>query len=63
MALASQLDSSALDEGLTAALGAVSSAVVVASETTESEAGTPATEEEEEEEEETGFGGLGDLFG
>ena len=63
MALASQLDSSALDEGLTAALGAVSSAVVVASETTESDAGTPATEEEEEEEEETGFGGLGDLFG
>ena len=63
MALASQLDSSALDEGLTAALGAVSSAVVVASETTESDAGTPATEEEEGEEEETGFGGLGDLFG
>lgn len=63
MALASQLDSSALDEGLTTALGAVSSAVVVASETTESDAGTPATEEEEEEEEETGFGGLGDLFG
>ena len=63
MALASQLDSSALDEELTAALGAVSSAVVVASETTESDAGTPATEEEEEEEEETGFGGLGDLFG
>tara|TARA_B100001564_G_scaffold353801_1_gene363338 strand:- start:2697 stop:3710 length:1014 start_codon:yes stop_codon:yes gene_type:complete len=63
MALASQLDSSALDEGLTAALGAVSSAVVVASETTESDAGTPATEEEEEEEEETGFDGLGDLFG
>jgi large subunit ribosomal protein L10 len=63
MALASQLDSSALDEGLTAALGAVSSAVVVASETTESDAGTPADEEEEEEEEEAGFGGLGDLFG
>ena len=63
MALASQLDSSALDEELTVALGAVSSAVVVASETTESDAGTPATEEEEEEEEETGFGGLGDLFG
>jgi large subunit ribosomal protein L10 len=63
MALASQLDSSALDEELTVALGAASSAVVVASETTESDAGTPATEEEEEEEEETGFGGLGDLFG
>ena len=63
MALASQLDSSALDESLTAALGAVSSAVVVASETTESDAGTPATEEEGEEEEETGFDGLGDLFG
>jgi len=63
MALASQLDSSALDEGLTAALGAVSSAVVVASETTEADAGTPAAEEEEEEEEEAGFGGLGDLFG
>ena len=63
MALASQLDSSALDEGLTAALGAVSSAVVVASETTEADAGTSAAEEEEEEEEEAGFGGLGDLFG
>ena len=63
MALASQLDSSALDEELTAVLGAASSAVVVASETTKSDAGTPAAEEEEEEEEETGFGGLGDLFG
>ena len=63
MALASQLDSSALDEELTAALGAASSAVVVTSETTEPDAGTTATEEEEEEEEETGFGGLGDLFG
>ena len=63
MALASQLDSSALDEELTAALGAASSAVVVTSETTETDAGTPANEEEEEEEEETGFGGLGDLFG
>ena len=64
MALASQLDSSALDEGLTTALGAAaSSAVVVASETTESDAGTPATEEEEEEEEGAGFDGLGDLFG
>jgi len=64
MALASQLDSSALDEGLTTALGAAASnAVVVASETTESDAGTPATEEEEEEEGGAGFDGLGDLFG
>lgn len=65
LALASQLDSSALDEELTAVLGAASSAAAVSSETVESDAGAsaPAAEEEKEEEEEAGFDGLGDLFG
>jgi ribosomal protein L12E/L44/L45/RPP1/RPP2 len=65
LALASQLDSSALDEELTAALGAASSAATVSSETVGSDAGAsaPAAEVEEEEEEDAGFGGLGDLFG
>jgi large subunit ribosomal protein L10 len=66
LALASQLDSTALDEELTAALGAAaSSAAAVSSETVDSgaDASAPATEEEEEEEEGPGFDGLGDLFG
>tara|TARA_B100001173_G_scaffold304939_1_gene309675 strand:+ start:12478 stop:13494 length:1017 start_codon:yes stop_codon:yes gene_type:complete len=64
MAIASQLDSSALDDELAAALGAVaalSSAEAAASEAVEEAASEAATEEEEEEE--AGFGGLGDLFG
>ena len=65
LALAGQLDSSALDEELSAALGAAASAasesVVAASNATEEVA--EATEEEEEEEETQEFGGLGDLFG
>ena len=64
MAIASQLDSSALDDELAAALGAVaasSSAEAAASEAVEEAASEVATEEEEEEE--AGFGGLGDLFG
>ena len=65
LALAGQLDSSALDEELVAALGAASqSADVAASKATESEeAQEVAPTEEEEEEEEAEFGGLGDLFG
>ena len=64
LSLAGQLDSSALDEELQAALGAVSqSAEVAPSEATESEEAAEAEAEEEEEEEDAGFGGLGDLFG
>ena len=65
LALAGQLDSSALDEELLAALGAAShSAEVAPSEATESEEAEEAPPvEEEEEEEDAGFGGLGDLFG
>jgi len=64
LALAGQLDSSALDDELSAALGAVASATnvsAVASDTVEET--TEVVEEEEEEEEDQGFGGLGDLFG
>ena len=64
LSLAGQLDSSALDEELQAALGAVSqSAEVAPSEATESGDAVEAEVEEEEEEEDAGFGGLGDLFG
>ncbi|PDH25782.1 MAG: 50S ribosomal protein L10 [Marine Group II euryarchaeote MED-G35] len=64
LSLAGQLDSSALDEELQAALGAASqSAEVAPSEATESGDAGEAESEEEEEEEDAGFGGLGDLFG
>ena len=66
LSLAGQLDSSALDEELLAALGAANqSAEVAPSEATESGDAPEASpaEEEEEEEEDAGFGGLGDLFG
>ena len=64
MSLAGQLDSSALDEELQAALGAASeSAEVAPSEATDSGDAEEAEAEEEEEEEDAGFGGLGDLFG
>ena len=64
LSLAGQLDSSALDEELQTALGAVSqSAEVAPSEATESEKAAEAETEEEEEEEDAGFGGLGELFG
>jgi large subunit ribosomal protein L10 len=67
LSLAGQLDSSALDDELAAALGAVArSADVAPSEATKSEATSQkgvSTEQEEEEEEDTGFEGLGDLFG
>ena len=64
LSLAGQLDSSALDEELQAALGAASqSAEVAPSEATESGEAVEAESEEEEEEEDAGFGGLGDLFG
>ena len=67
LSLAGQLDSSALDDELAAALGAVArSADVAPSEATKSEATSQngvSTEQEEEEEEGAGFEGLGDLFG
>ena len=65
MALASRLDSSALDEELVAALGAatVSSSVGAAASEAAEDTASEAVSEEEEEEEEAGFGGLGDLFG
>ncbi len=65
LSLAGQLDSSALDEELLAALGAANqSAEVAPSEATDSEDAPEASpEEEEEEEEEAEFSGLGDLFG
>jgi large subunit ribosomal protein L10 len=67
LSLAGQLDSSALDDELAAALGAVAqSADVAPSEATKSEATSQkgvSTEQEEEEEGGAGFEGLGDLFG
>tara|TARA_B100001179_G_C18592382_1_gene405354 strand:- start:229 stop:1254 length:1026 start_codon:yes stop_codon:yes gene_type:complete len=67
LSLAGQVDSSALDDELAAALGAVAqSADVAPSEATKSEATSQkgvSTEQEEEEEGGAGFEGLGDLFG
>ena len=64
LSLAGQLDSSALDEELQAALGAASqSAEVAPSEATDSGEAVEAEAEEEEEGEDAGFDGLGDLFG
>lgn len=61
LALAGQVDSSALDDELSNALGAAAT-VAVAAPTDEAPA-EQAEAEEEEEEEEASFGGLGDLFG
>ena len=65
LALAGQMDSSALDDDLSNALG--SAATTAAAAPTETEVATEesdaAEEEEEGEEEEADFGGLGDLFG
>ena len=66
LALAGQLDSSALDDDLAAALGAAATAAESAPAATSDAADSaeePSAEEEEEEEEDAGFGGLGDLFG
>ncbi|MDG1540832.1 MAG: 50S ribosomal protein L10 [Candidatus Thalassarchaeaceae archaeon] len=64
LSLAGQLDSSALDEEIRAALGAASqSAEVAPSEATDSGEADEAEAEEEEEEGDAGFDGLGDLFG
>ena len=67
LALAGQLDSSALDDELAAALGAAASvaesAPAATSDAAESAEEEVSAEEEAEEEEDAGFGGLGDLFG
>ena len=66
LALAGQLDSSALDDELASALGAAATAAESAPAATSDAAESaeePSAEEEEEEEEDAGFGGLGDLFG
>ena len=66
MAIAGQLDSSALDESLVEALGAATSASAAAATSdaaSEDEGGDAPAEEEEEEEGDAGFDGLGDLFG
>jgi len=65
LALAGQLDSSALDDELVAALEAAP-AVTEAAPTTDAgadEAPSEEAAEEEPEEEEAEFGGLGDMFG
>ena len=65
LALAGQLDSSALDDELVAALEAAP-AVTEAAPTTDAgadEASSEEAAEEEPEEEEAEFGGLGDMFG
>jgi len=66
LALAGQLDSSALDDELAAALGAAASVAESAPAATSDAAESAeenSAEEETEEEEDAGFGGLGDLFG
>ena len=66
LALAGQLDSSALDDELAAALGAAASVAESAPAATSDAAESAeevSVEEEAEEEEDAGFGGLGDLFG
>ena len=66
LALAGQLDSSALDDELAAALGAAASVAESAPAATSDAAESAeevSAEEESEEEEDAGFGGLGDLFG
>ena len=66
LALACQLDSSALDDELAAALGAAASVAESAPAATSDAAESAeevSAEEEAEEEEDAGFGGLGDLFG
>ena len=66
LALAGQLDSSALDDELAAALGAAASVAESAPAATSDAAESTeeaSAEEETEEEEDAGFDGLGDLFG
>ena len=64
LAIAGQLDSSALDDELSGVLGAATT-VAAAEPAANDEASTEEVDAEEnaDEEEEAGFGGLGDLFG
>ena len=65
LGVAGTLDAEALDDELSAMLGAAASAAASAASTVveEEESSDSPAEEEEEEEEEAAFGGLGDLFG
>ena len=62
LALASQLDSSALDQEIVASLGAATESAS-AQTSVEAESKEESEEEDTEEEESGEFGGLGDLFG
>ena len=62
LAVAGQVDSSALDEELSGALGSAATVAAAAPDADEAPA-EEAAEETEEEEEDAGFGGLGDMFG
>ena len=63
LGLASQLDSSALDDELASQLGAAATAAAATTPVVEETESAPAEAEEEEEDEPEEFGGLGDLFG
>ena len=63
LGLASQLDSSALDDELASILGAAATAAAESTSVVEETESAPAEAEEEEEDEPEEFGGLGDLFG
>jgi len=63
LSLAGQMDSSALDDELSSALGSAATAAEAAPAATEAPAEEEAEAEAEEPEEEASFEGLGDLFG
>ena len=63
LAVAGQMDSSALDDELSDALGSAATAAPAAPAAEDAPAEEAAAEEAPEEEEDAGFGGLGDLFG
>ena len=63
LSLAGQMDSSALDDELSDALGSAATAAPAAPAAEDAPAEEAAAEEAPEEEEDAGFGGLGDLFG
>ena len=63
LAVAGQVDSSALDDELSGALGAAATVAAAAPAAEEAPAEEAGEEEAEEEDEGAEFGGLGDLFG
>jgi large subunit ribosomal protein L10 len=65
LAVAGQMDSSALDDELSGALGAAATVAAATPAATEDAPAdeAEASEDEADEEEEASFGGLGDLFG